>query len=92
MELRLVETRPVQEHTGMFAEALAVVRGDDHPGPLEDRAAIELVDQPAELLVKVRDAVVVRVASEIDLMRGWPLLDQRTPILEQGRTRDRCAA
>ena len=59
MELRLVKTRPVPEHAGFFAETFAVIRGDDHPGPLENRTAIELVDQPAELLIEVRDAVVV---------------------------------
>ncbi len=38
MKLRLVEARPVAEHAGMFAKALAVVRDDDDPGMVEDRA------------------------------------------------------
>ena len=53
----------------MLAEALAVVRGDDHPGPIEDRARSELVEQSAELLVEVRDAVVVGVADEREIPR-----------------------
>ena len=53
MELCLVETRSVPEHAGFFAEAFAVIRGDDHPGPLENGTAIEFVDQPAELLIEV---------------------------------------
>ena len=89
MELRLVETRSVPEHAGMLAEALAVVRGDDHPGPLENGTAIELVDQPAELLVEIRDAVVVGVAAEIDLVRGRPVLDQAAANPGSRSTRDR---
>ena len=76
MELRLVETRPVPEHAGVFAEALPVIGGDDHPGLLEEGTAIQLVDQEAELLVQVRDAVIVGIAGEIDLGRGRALIDQ----------------
>ena len=84
MELRLVEARPVAEDAGMLAEALAVVRGDDHPGPLEDAAALELVDQPAQLLIEVRDAVVVGVADEArSAAAESPRLVQRPPVLDQ---------
>ena len=70
MELRLVKTRPMPEHAGVFAEAFPVIGGDDDPGPPEDGAAVQFVDQPAELLVQVRDAVVVGIAGEIDLRTG----------------------
>ena len=62
VKLGPVKTRSVEEHSGMFAEAFAVVGGDDHPGLFEDGAAVELVDEPAELLVQVRDAIIVAVA------------------------------
>ena len=48
----------------MLAEALAVVGGNDHPGPLETAPAIEFVDQLTKLLVKIGDAVVVRVTGK----------------------------
>ena len=92
MELRLVETRSVPEHAGLFAEALAVIRGDDHPGPLENGTAIELVDQPAELLIEVRDAVVVRVANESDLVRGRPASGSTAANPGSRSTHDCCAA
>ena len=57
------------EDAGMLAEALAVVGGDDHPGRLQDAPAAQLVDQSAELLVEVRDAIVVGVADERDVLR-----------------------
>ena len=44
VELGLIQARPVPEDAGMLAEALAMVRGDDHPGPFEDAATLELVD------------------------------------------------
>ena len=92
MELRLVEARPMAEDAGMLAEALAVVRGDDHPGPIEDPAAAELVDQPAQLLVEIRDAVVVGVASRMRSAarkaRAWPAATSPG----SGRSRGRCAA
>ena len=70
MDLGSVEAPPVEEHAGMFAEALAMVGGDDYPGLFEDTAAVELVDQPAELLVQVRDAIVVAVANPRDQVIG----------------------
>ncbi len=83
MELRLVETRSVPEHAGFFAETLAVIRGDDHPGTIENGTAIEFVDQLAKLLIEVGDAVIVRVETETDLVRGRPVLDQPQPIPDQ---------
>ena len=68
VQLRLVEARAVAEDAGMFAETLAVVRGDDQPRLLEDPASLQLVDQLPELLVEVRDAIVVGVDGE-----GHPL-------------------
>ncbi len=68
MKLRLVEARSVAEHAGMFAETLAVVRDDDEPGPVEDGTTLELVDQPSQLLIEVRDTIVVSVASQSDLL------------------------
>src|SRR5262249_18663582 len=85
VELSPVETRPVPEHSRLFAKTLAVIRGDDHPGSLEEGTAIELVDQPAELLIEIGHAVVVGVASEIDLVLRRPVLAQGQPISEPGR-------
>ena len=85
MELGLVETRPVPEDAGLFAEALAVIRGDDDPGPLEDGTTSEFIDQTAELLVEIGDTVIVRVASEMDLLRRRPPLRQHQPVLDHGR-------
>ena len=79
MDLRLIETRAVPEHAGLFAEALAMIRRDDDPGSLEDGTAIELVDQSPELLIEIRDAIVVAVAAEVDLFwEGRPLGHQQT--------------
>ncbi len=69
------------EHTGMFAKALAVVRDHDDPGPVEDGTTLELVNQPSQLFIKVGDAVVVGIASQSDLPRGKPELDQRVRVL-----------
>ena len=59
MDLRLIEARSMPEDAGMLAKALAVVPGDNHPGSIENPSSLQFVDQPAELLVQVRDAVVV---------------------------------
>ena len=83
MELRLVEARAVPEHAGMLAETFPVVRGDDQPGPVEDVTAVELVDQPAELLVEIRDAVVVGGANEGILAHGEPPLVDSTPVFDE---------
>ena len=83
MKLCLVEARTVAEHIEMLPEAFAVVRGDDHPGPLQEAAAFELVGQLAELFIESGDAVVVRVAGKSDLPRGKLALVQRPPVVDE---------
>ena len=61
MQLGLVETRTMAENAGMLTETLAVVRGDDQPGLLQNPASLQLVDQLPELLIEIRDAVVISV-------------------------------
>ena len=84
MTLRLVERRSMKEHTGVLTEVLAVVRGKNQPGTLEDRLAPELVDQHAQLLIEFGDAVVVGIASKGNLLGGSPLPDHPDPIFDVG--------
>ena len=79
MQLGLVETRPVAEDARVLAEALAVVRGDDQPGSLEDAAPVELVEQLAELLVEVGDAIVVGVDAQRQVLRAECRALSRSP-------------
>ena len=64
VELGFVETRAVNENAGVLAETFAVVRGDDQPGSLQNSAAVQLVDQLADLLIKIRDAIVISVGGK----------------------------
>ena len=63
----------MEKDARLFTEALAVVRRDDQPGRFKDATALQFVDQPAQLLVQIRDAVVIGVALERDLprRRAW---------------------
>ena len=83
VQLGLVEARPVAEDAGMLAETLAVVRGDDQPGLLEDPAPVQLVDQLPELLIEVRDAIVVGVGGECDALGRERRLVELPPVLDQ---------
>ncbi len=71
------------EHARVLAEAFAVVRHDDHPGTFQVVTAIELVEQPAELLIEICDAVVVQVVNEPQLLGRDSLLVERPPVFDQ---------
>ena len=45
----------------MLAETFPVVRGDDQPGPVQDTAAPQIVEQLADLFIEVGDAIVVSI-------------------------------
>ena len=47
----------------MVPQRFAVIGKDDHERVIEDAAASQLVEQDAQLIVEVRDAIVVRVAA-----------------------------
>ena len=64
MQLGLVKTLAVAENAGVLAETLAMVRGDDQPGSLQNSAAVQLVDQFPDLLIEVRDAIVISVGGK----------------------------
>jgi hypothetical protein len=70
MALGLVDGFSMKEHPGMLAEVFTVVARDDHPSPLKNRPALELVQQLTELLIEISNAVVVSVASQSDLSLG----------------------
>ena len=54
------------EHA-MLAELFAVVRCDDDVRIFEQPATIKLIEQRADFPVERRDAVFIRVASELDV-------------------------
>ena len=64
MQLGLVKTRAVAENAGVLTETFAMVRGDDQPGSLQNPAPVQLVDQLPELLIEVRDAIVISVGGK----------------------------
>ena len=69
MQLGLIETRSVAEYTGVLAETLAVIRDDNQPGSIQHAAPAQFVHQLADLLVEVRDAVVISIGGKRDLLR-----------------------
>src|SRR5262245_47957065 len=82
MKLGLVEA-PAVSKAPVLAEALAMVRGDDHPGPLERSEVPQIVEQQADLLIEVGDAAIVGVASEGDLLRPKRALVGAPPVLDE---------
>ena len=64
MQLGLVETLAVAENAGVLAETFAVVRGDEQPGIVQNPAPAQLVNQPPELFIEIRDAIVIGVDGE----------------------------
>ena len=60
--------RAVAEVAGL-AEELAVVGGHDHQGVIEDALPVQLVEEFAEGIVEIGDAVVVGVPGEFE--RSW---------------------
>ena len=64
MQLGLVETHAVAKIAGVLTEAFTMVRGDDQPGSLQNPTPVQLVDQLAELLIEIRDAIVISVDGE----------------------------
>ena len=83
MQLGLVETRAVAENAGVLAETFAMVRGDDQPGSLQDPAPVQLVDQLAELLIEIRDAIVIGVGGECHALGRDSRLVELPPVLDQ---------
>ena len=51
----------------MIAERFSVVRGDDHQCVVEESSSLQLVEQPTELFIEERDAIVVAVAGQQDV-------------------------
>jgi len=68
MDLRLVKAEPVAEVT-VFAELFTVVGGENQQGLFQHTPALQLADQPAQLVVERGDAVVVAVARKLDVTR-----------------------
>ena len=64
VQLGFVETRTVAENAGVLTETLAMIRRDDQPGSSQDPAPVQLVDQHPELLIEIRDAIVIRVGGK----------------------------
>ena len=83
MQLGLVETLPVAEDAGMFAETLAMVRHDDQPGILEDSATAQLVNQLPELLIEIGDAIVIGIGGELHALGREGRLVELPPMLDQ---------
>src|SRR5262249_47311365 len=83
VKLRLVETLAVAENTGVLAEALAMVGGDDQPGLFENSAPVQLVDQLPELLIEIRDAIVISVSDKCHARRRHGSLIKLPPMLNQ---------
>ena len=83
MQLGLVKTLAVAENAGVLAETFAMVRGDDQPGLLQNPAPVQLVDQLAELLVEVRDAIVISVGGEGHALGRDRRLVELPPVLDQ---------
>lgn len=83
VQLGPIETRTVAEHARVFTETLAVVRGDDQPGSIEDTSTLEFVEQLPELFIEVGDAIVVSGGDERDLLRRETTPVQIPPILDQ---------
>ena len=74
----------MNEHAGVFPEALPMVAGDDHPGSLENRPPFELIEELAQSLVEIGEAIVVCVASEADLPLGRLVFLDLNPIAKDG--------
>ena len=86
VDLRVVEAAGVAEEV-VLAEVLAVVGRDDDQRVLEHAPAVELVEEPAELLVEVGDAVVVGVAGEPESLGesfALSMVNQRSSSREVG--------
>src|SRR5262245_18867441 len=62
-----VETEPMIEHA-VLAELLPMVRGDDDERIPQQAAALELIEQRADLPIQGRDAIVVGVASQLHVV------------------------
>ena len=67
---------------GVLAEALAMVGGDDQPGPLQDPRR-PAVDQLADLLVEIGHAIVVGVDGEGHFLGRDRRLVDPPPVLDQ---------
>ena len=61
VQLGVIQTRAVREITGVLAEALAVVGDNEEPCPFTQPASIERIEQNAELLVEISDAIVIGI-------------------------------
>jgi hypothetical protein len=68
MQLFAIETSPVADEV-VLADLLAMVGRDDHQGVVQNPSPLQFIKQVAERSVEVSDAVVVRVASQLDLAR-----------------------
>ena len=84
MQLGLVKTRAVAENAGVLAETFAMVRGDDQPGLLQNPAPLQLVDQLPDLLIEIRDAIVISVGGKCHALGQDRRLVELPPVLDQG--------
>ena len=95
MHFRLIQARTVAEHRRVFAEALAVVRDDDHPGPSRTprRRARRSAGRPARrdrrrIRRRRRRAKATSRARACVLAAFSPVLDQaRSRLLVRGEPR-----
>ena len=69
----------------VLAEVLAVVGRDDHQRVRQQAAPVQLVEEPAELLVEVGDAVVVGVAARAGSSLGasFVLSESEPPVQDR---------
>jgi hypothetical protein len=78
----------VPENAGVLTETFTVVWGDDQPGLLQYPAPVQFIDQPPELPIEIRDAIVISVGDKCDTL-GWdsrlvelpPIFDQEALII-----------
>ena len=67
-DLRVVEAAGVPVER-VLAQVFPVIGGDDHQGIVQSSGPLQVVEEQAELLVEVGDAVIVGVEDELDLSR-----------------------
>ena len=66
MQLGVIKRRAVGENARVLTKALPMVRSDDQPGFFKNTSPVKFVDQLSDLLVEVRNAVVICGRGECD--------------------------
>ena len=78
MDLRPVETLAMHEQI-MFAQALAMVGCDNDQCSIEDATTLQVVEQRAELFIQIGQAIIISIASQVQVALGQALLVQEAP-------------